>query len=75
MVMSVNNDDELSRPLKPLPDFEGPKLEPFTDDLDAHTVEVLELIGSGEHGHVIKTKIDGKIYVIKLVSRVSSHPA
>ena len=57
--------------LKPLPDYEGPKLEAFTDDFAAHDIEFLKALWSGTaHGNVFKTKIDGKIYAVKLVNRV-----
>lgn len=75
--VSLHRKVPLSRPfsmsrLKPLPDCEGPKLEAFTDDhFAAHDVEFLKALWSDTaHGNVFKTKIDGKVYAIKLVSRL-----
>lgn len=59
--------------LKPLPDCEGPKLEPFTQDFAAHNVRILDILESGAHGAIAKTEIDGKIYAIKLVSEPTGH--
>ncbi|SPO01423.1 uncharacterized protein DNG_04098 [Cephalotrichum gorgonifer] len=54
--------------LKPLPDCEGPKLEPFTQDITAHELEFLEvpLFESQLHSIIIKLKIDGRVYCLKL---------
>ncbi|RSL48139.1 hypothetical protein CEP53_009642 [Fusarium sp. AF-6] len=52
--------------LKPLPDFEGPKLECFTDDLLAHDFKFLTIVGVGVHGVTIKAKINGNLYAIKI---------
>ncbi|KAI8720158.1 hypothetical protein NCS52_00460500 [Fusarium sp. LHS14.1] len=56
--------------LKPLPDVDGPKLEPFGHDMLADYVEFLELvqIPSG-HGAVIKIKIDDQCYALKIFFR------
>lgn len=53
--------------LEPMPDLEGPKLGPFTDDLLSHDVEFLDLLNGGVHSLVYKTKIDGKLYALKIV--------
>jgi hypothetical protein len=57
--------------LKPLPDFIGPKLDPFTNNLEAHQVKFIEIlgghIGPGQDGVPIKVKIDGRLYVLKVV--------
>ncbi|KAF4995386.1 hypothetical protein FGRMN_5170 [Fusarium graminum] len=52
--------------MKPLPDYPGPKLECFTDDITKHDFKVLELLGGGCHSNVYKVEIDGKIYAVKL---------
>lgn len=55
--------------LKPHPDCEGPKLAPFTDDFASHDIEFIKCVEVGAaHSLVFKTKIDGKIYAVKLVS-------
>lgn len=58
--------------LQPLPDVEGPKLSAFTDDLSKHNVEFLEILGGDPmatlDGIVMKVRIDGKIYALKVVS-------
>jgi hypothetical protein len=59
-------------PLKPLPDLPGPKLEPFTHDLSSHNVEFLDFAGPNifrcVDGRVLKVRIDGKPYALKVVS-------
>ncbi|UPK90208.1 hypothetical protein LCI18_001143 [Fusarium solani-melongenae] len=53
--------------LRPLPDVDGPKLEPFGHDILAEHVEFLELIKDrGGHGWVIKIKIGEKLYALKI---------
>lgn len=53
----------------PLPDVDGPRLHHFVTDEDREpTIEFLELIGAGLHGHVLKANIDGRVYAIKIVS-------
>ncbi|PNP85750.1 hypothetical protein FNYG_00806 [Fusarium nygamai] len=53
-------------PLKPLPDCEGPKLEPFQHNLEADDVEFLKILeDSNAHSKIIKTRIGDKIYCIK----------
>jgi hypothetical protein len=58
--------------LKPLPDCEGPKLEPFTQDLAAHDVKFLstvdEFTTSMCDSTVFKVRIDGRVYALKVVS-------
>ncbi|UPL01269.1 hypothetical protein LCI18_012203 [Fusarium solani-melongenae] len=52
--------------LKPLPEGDGPKLEPFNHDLLADDVEFLEFLGHyGIHGAIVKTRIRGHLYAIK----------
>ncbi|KEY68579.1 hypothetical protein S7711_05765 [Stachybotrys chartarum IBT 7711] len=51
--------------LVPLPEFEGPKLEPFTFQ-GKRKIEFLEGLGSGTHSWVFKVRIDGQIYALKL---------
>lgn len=57
--------------LNPLPDFIGPKLDPFTNNLEAHQVKFIKIlggdIGPGQDGVPIKVKIDGRLYVLKVV--------
>lgn len=59
-------------PLKPLPDLPGPKLEPFTHDLSSHQAELLAFAGPNifrlVDGRVLKVRIDGKLYALKVVS-------
>ncbi|KAM6536387.1 hypothetical protein FALCPG4_002394 [Fusarium falciforme] len=53
--------------LKPLPDVDGPKLEPFGHDMLADHVEFLELVQQKTgHGWVIKIKIGEKLYALKV---------
>lgn len=59
--------------LKPLPDVDGPKLEPFGHDMLADHVEFLELVQQKTgHGWVIKIKIGEKLYALKIVSTQTS---
>ncbi|KAJ4260889.1 hypothetical protein NW757_001277 [Fusarium falciforme] len=52
--------------LKPLPEGDGPTLEPFNHDLLADDVEFLEFLGHhGIHGAIVKTRIRGHLYAIK----------
>ncbi|KAM0432228.1 hypothetical protein ACHAPT_004766 [Fusarium lateritium] len=52
--------------LKPLPEGNGPKLEPFGHDLLADDVEFLKILENvGIHGVVVKTRIRGRVYAIK----------
>ena len=57
--------------LVPLPMIEGPKLKPF-DFGGPQQIEFLEYIASGLHGHVVKARIHGQEYVIKLVRSPST---
>lgn len=59
--------------LKPLPDLDGPKLEPFGHDMVADHVEFAEIVltPSG-HARVIKIKIGDKFYALKIVSKQTS---
>lgn len=61
--------------LKSLTACEEPKLEPFTQNLAANDVEFIKIVKAEEliHRFVIKTKIDGNIYALKLV-RTSDNP-
>ncbi|KAF5724217.1 pectate lyase c [Fusarium mundagurra] len=54
-------------PLKPLPDCEGPKLEPFEHDFEGDDVEFLKILEPvcSAHSKIIKTRIGDKIYSIK----------
>ncbi|KAF5645452.1 hypothetical protein F52700_2015 [Fusarium sp. NRRL 52700] len=54
-------------PLKPLPDCEGPKLEPFEHDFEGDDVEFLKILepDNAAHSKIIKTRIGDKIYSIK----------
>lgn len=62
--------------LKPLPDFEGPKLGAFTDNLEDHDVDFIEFLGDdikqNQDGISIKVRIDEKLYVLKVVSPPST---
>lgn len=53
--------------LGPLPHHDGPKLKPF-DFLGPQQIEFLEYIGEGLHAHIVKVKILGREYALKLVS-------
>lgn len=57
-------------PLKPLPEVEGPRLEPFTQDITAHDLELLAVIynDSAAHSLITRVEIDGREYCLKLVS-------
>ncbi|KAF7549940.1 hypothetical protein G7Z17_g6076 [Cylindrodendrum hubeiense] len=52
-------------PLLPLPRCFGPKLKPF-DFQGPQEIEFLSYLGEGLHSHVIKIKIHGQIYALKL---------
>ncbi|RKL47714.1 hypothetical protein BFJ72_g1945 [Fusarium proliferatum] len=54
-------------PLKPLPDCEGPKLEPFEHDFEGDDVEFLKILEPdfAAHSKIIKTRIGDKIYSLK----------
>lgn len=57
-----------------MPDVDGPRLPYFSADGNCEpTIELLEVIGSGLHGHVVKAKVDGEIYAIKIVSLSLEH--
>ncbi|CAH0045209.1 unnamed protein product [Clonostachys solani] len=51
--------------LVPLPCCDGPKLEPF-DFKGPQQIEFLEHLGDGLHAQVLKVKILGQIYALKL---------
>lgn len=55
--------------LKPLPDVEGPKLEPFTQDISAHDLEFLAVLSNeyNDHSLITRVSIDGQEYCLKLV--------
>ncbi|KAH7150216.1 kinetochore Sim4 complex subunit FTA2-domain-containing protein [Dactylonectria estremocensis] len=52
-------------PLLPLPRCIGPTLKPF-DFQGPQEIEFLEYLGEGLHAHVVKVKIHGQIYALKL---------
>lgn len=63
--------------LVPLPKCDGPKLKPFNFQ-GPQKIEFLEYLGEGTHAHVVKVKILGQIYALKLVGedpwiRISSN--
>lgn len=60
-------------PLKPLPELEGPKLDPFTQDVTAHDLEFLAIpkIEWAGHSLLARVKIDGQEYCLKRVHRTS----
>lgn len=64
-------------PLKPLPDCEGPKLEPFEHDFEGDDVEFLKILEPdfAAHSKIIKTRIGDKIYSLKFVSQNSNSGA
>ncbi|KEZ41065.1 hypothetical protein SAPIO_CDS7118 [Scedosporium apiospermum] len=51
--------------LVPLPLCDGPKLKPF-DFQGPQKIEFLDYLGEGLHAHVLKVKILGQIYALKL---------
>ncbi|KAM5348904.1 hypothetical protein ACJ41O_008727 [Fusarium nematophilum] len=56
--------------LGPLPDLDGPKLDPFPHDLSADDVEFLEILDvESAHGKIIKTKIQDRMYAVKFFGR------
>jgi hypothetical protein len=54
--------------LVPLPQIDGPRLAPF-DFKGPQKIEFLEYLGQGQHANVLKVRISGQIYALKLVSR------
>ncbi|KAM0347405.1 hypothetical protein ACHAPU_004926 [Fusarium lateritium] len=58
--------------MKPLPDYPGPKLKCFTDDITKHDFKVLDHLGGGTHSVVYKVEIDGKICAVKLFNHVGT---
>lgn len=60
--------------LVPLPHCDGPKLKPF-DFHGPQKIEFLEYLGEGMHAHVLKVKIRGQIYALKLVSVIQQRNA
>lgn len=60
------SDDDLI----PLPECPGPKLKPF-DFQGPQKIEFLGIAGEGTHAIVIKVKILGQIYALKVVSLLS----
>lgn len=50
----------------PLPTCDGPKLKPF-DFQGPQKIEFLDYLGDGLHSHVMKVKILGQVYALKLV--------
>lgn len=57
---------ESAADLKPLPNCDGPKLNPF-DFGGPQDIEFLDYLGSGLHSHVFKVQIRGHTYALKLV--------
>ncbi|KAH6616142.1 kinetochore Sim4 complex subunit Fta2 [Chaetomium sp. MPI-SDFR-AT-0129] len=51
--------------LVPLPQCDGPKLNPFNFKGDP-TIEFIDYLGEGLHAHVFKVRIDNQIYALKL---------
>ncbi|KAI5920152.1 kinetochore Sim4 complex subunit FTA2-domain-containing protein [Camillea tinctor] len=51
--------------LRPLPHCDGPKMEPF-DFRGPQKIEFLEYLGEGLHSHVVKVRILGQVYALKL---------
>ncbi|KAK3331570.1 kinetochore Sim4 complex subunit FTA2-domain-containing protein [Cercophora scortea] len=55
---------------KPLPECEGPKLEPFADDILDLDIKFLDIITTADDGGrkaiVLKARIDRKIYAVKI---------
>lgn len=49
----------------PLPTCDGPKLKPF-DFQGPQKIEFLDYLGEGLHSHVMKVKILGQVYALKL---------
>jgi len=58
--------------LVPLPRCDGPKMKPF-DFQGPQKIEFLERLGEGSHSHVVKVKILGDIYALKVVGMTSHH--
>ncbi|XXH01048.1 hypothetical protein Hte_007399 [Hypoxylon texense] len=54
-----------SADLVPLPRCDGPKLKPF-DFQGPQAIDFLEYVGEGLHAHVVKVRIHGQIYALKL---------
>lgn len=53
----------------PSPNIDGPRMHHFNADNDHDPcIEFLEVIGSGLHSNIVKAKIDGKVYAVKIVS-------
>ncbi|KAM0427857.1 hypothetical protein ACHAPT_007316 [Fusarium lateritium] len=63
--------------LKPLPDLDGPKLEPFGHDMAADDVEFLQKVRfESAHGQVLKIRIGGdKCYALKIFSSPTIMPS
>lgn len=59
--------EKLRPPLPPLPECEGPRLEPFSveDDVD---IEFISPIASGGHAVLWQVAIQGRVYALKMVS-------
>lgn len=60
--------------LTPLPNTFGPRMPHFNEALDHDhelCIEWLEVIGSGLHAHVVKAKINGLEYAVKIVCHLS----
>ncbi|KAK4145150.1 uncharacterized protein C8A04DRAFT_36070 [Dichotomopilus funicola] len=51
--------------LVPLPQCDGPKLNPFKFDGNP-SIEFLDYLGEGLHAHVFKVRMDNQIYALKL---------
>lgn len=51
--------------LPPVPDCEGPQLQPYQSS-GTPEITFLEELGRGAHGHVFKVQIDGKVFALKV---------
>lgn len=58
--------------LAPLPQIDGPKLEPFAFK-GPQRIKFLEYLGEGLHSHVFKVEIMGDIYALKLVCKTHNY--
>lgn len=57
-------------PIGPLPACEGPSLAAFPHDIISDDFEFIEVLDcDARHGAIIKTKWEGRLYAIKMVSQ------
>ncbi|KAJ4123089.1 hypothetical protein NW768_010082 [Fusarium equiseti] len=59
--------------LTPLPNIEGPKLDPFTQNIDNHNFVIDEFLGTGVHSAVFRVAIDDVPYVVKFFKPEWTH--